>query len=122
MAKKSFINKLQGTIVEEEKVVADRNIGIDKFSEADKIFQPEPIKVKKKIEKKKVGMLKTYYFHSDTVDLIKFVSDKLFDMKIKANYSDVIAVAVINLSKLKDEDLTKIVNEYLEDKIDKKNI
>ena len=113
MAKKSLMDKLQGTILKEEEFVAERNIGIDKFSEADKIFEQKKPEVKKKIP----GIYKTYYFHSETVELIKLLSDKFFDMKIKANYSDVIAIALNKLSTLNNEDLTEVANEYLQNKV-----
>ena len=100
--------KLINSLKNEENTIQNKDIGIDKFSKADKIFakkdevsQPE-IKTEVKVLP---GKRKTIYLSQNTIEVIKLLGSKLRLLDVESNDSKIIATALHHLNTLSNDNL-----------------
>lgn len=113
-----FEDKLIKTMNNEMETVEKRNIKIDKFRNADKILSNFEAIEDNKIEivNKIAGKKKTFYLSREVCNKLEVLSDKMLSLRLRANLSDVISIALNKLETCKDKDLLEISQSYLNSK------
>ena len=102
---------LEMSLNEEEKFINTKNIGIDKFSKADKILGHSFNNIITNNKKGIPGKRKTIYLSQNTLDIIKKLTSKLRSLDIGSNDSKIISAGLECLKKLTDEELQLIFNK-----------
>lgn len=113
MKKNDTQSKLRLSLNEEEKVVQDKDIGIDKFSKADMVFgkKEEVVQEIKSNPKALPGKRKTIYLSQNALDIIKQIGSRLRLLDIESNDSKVIAAALCHFNTLDNETLISRTKE-----------
>jgi hypothetical protein len=113
MKKNETRNILRMSLNEEEKVINNKDIGIDKFSKADMIFGGNKSRDSEvKINPKSIpGKRKTIYLSQNALNIIKKIGSRLRIMDVESNDSKVIATALFYLNELDNESLIEKAKE-----------
>ena len=114
MKKNDTQSKLRLSLNEEEKVVQDKDIGIDKFSKADMVFgKKEEVvqEIKSNSKASLPGKRKTIYLSQNALDIIKQIGSRLRLLDIESNDSKVIAAALCHFNTLDNETLISRTKE-----------
>lgn len=116
--------KLLSTLIDEEKVIDKKPIGIiDKFNKADQILANKPQNTNNaedniinKTELKKAksqSKRKTFYFSEADLELLDKFAEKLWDLRVDINDSELLRVALANLNNLSDTALIEECNKLV---------